>query len=139
MSVEFKDYSKIVVKKFHDNAVNWLEEASGKVESQTARNTKVAKIDGGKTKASWEHRVDEKKLEAEVGSRDKNALWEEFGTGINALHGDGRKDVPWVYKNPKDNKFYATVGKKPRRAMHNAYTSLKNKLIRSAQERFKKL
>ena len=135
MSVVFKDYSKIVINKFKNNAVQWLEEASGELEAQTKRNTKV---DTGKTKGSWEHRVNESKMEAEVGSRYKNALWEEFGTGIYAINGDGRK-TKWVYKNPKDNKFYATVGKKPRRALFNAYTSLKNKLIRSAQERFKRL
>ena len=135
MSVVFKDYSKIVINKFNNNAVQWLEEASGELESQTKQNTKV---DTGKTKGSWEHRVNESKMEAEVGSRYKNALWEEFGTGIYAINGDGRK-TKWVYKNPKDNKFYATVGKKPRRALFNAYTSLKNKLIRSAQERFKRL
>ena len=135
MSVVFKDYSKIVINKFNNNAVQWLEEASGELEAQTKRNTKV---DTGKTKGSWEHRVNESKMEAEVGSRYKNALWEEFGTGIYALNGDGRK-TKWVYKNPKDNKFYATVGKKPRRALFNAYTNLKNKLIRSAQERFKRL
>ena len=136
MSVVFKDYSKIVINKLNNNAVQWLEEASGELESQTKRNTKV---DTGKTKGSWEHRVNESKMEAEVGSRYKNALWEEFGTGIYALNGDGRKDVPWVYKNPNDGKFYATVGKKPRRALYKAYTSLKNKLIKSAQERFKRL
>ena len=114
MSVVFKDYSKIVVKKFNENAVQWLEEASGELEAQTKRNTKV---DTGKTKGSWEHRVNESKMEAEVGSRYKNALWEEFGTGIYAINGDGRK-TKWVYK---------------------AYTSLKNKLIKSAQERFKRL
>ena len=135
MSVVFKDYSKIVINKFNNNAVQWLEEASGELEAQTKRNTKV---DTGKTKGSWEHRVNESKMEAEVGSRYKNALWEEFGTGIYAINGDGRK-TKWVYKNPKDNKFHTTVGKKPRRALFNAYTSLKNKLIRSAQERFKRL
>ena len=135
MSVQFKDYSKIVINKMNDSAVNWLEEASGEIESQTKQNSKV---DTGKTKGSWEHKVNESKMEAEVGSRYKNALWEEFGTGIYALNGDGRK-TPWVYKNPKDNKFYATVGKKPRRALYKAYTGLKNKLIKSAQERFKKI
>ena len=134
MSVVFKDYSKIVINKFNNNAVQWLEEASGELEAQTKRNTKV---DTGKTKGSWEHRVNESKMEAEVGSRYKNALWEEFGTGIYALNGDGRK-TKWVYKSP-DGKFHTTVGKKPRRALFNAYTSLKNKLIRSAQERFKRL
>ena len=135
MSVQFKDYSKIVINKMNDSAVNWLEEASGEIESQTKQNSKV---DTGKTKGSWEQKVNESKMEAEVGSRYKNALWEEFGTGIYALNGDGRK-TPWVYKNPKDNKFYATVGKKPRRALYKAYTGLKNKLIKSAQERFKKI
>ena len=135
MSVQFKDYSKIVINKMNDSAVNWLIEASGEIEAQTKENTKVVT---GQTRGSWDHKVNESKMEAEVGSRYKNALWEEFGTGIYALNGDGRK-TPWVYKNPKDNKFYATVGKKPRRALYKAYTGLKNKLIKSAQERFKKI
>ena len=133
--VLFEDYSKDVINKINSLGVKWLEEASSEIESQTKQNTKV---DTGKTKGSWEHRVDANKLEAIVGSRYDNALWEELGTGIYALNGDGRK-TKWVYKNPKDNKFYATAGKKPRRALFNAYTSLKNKLIRSAQERFKRL
>ena len=124
----------MVLNKLHDESVVWLEEASGEVEAQTKRNTKV---DTGKTKGSWEHVVNESKLEAEVGSRYKNALWEELGTGIYALNGDGRK-TKWVY-TPDGKHFYATVGKKPRRALFNAYTSLKNKLIRSAQKRFKNL
>ena len=135
MPVTFRNYSRIVLNRINDNAVSWLEEASGELEAQTKQNTKV---DTGKTKGSWEHRVDTEKMVGEVGSRYKNALWEEYGTGIHALHGDGR-NTPWVYKNPKDNKFYFTVGKKPRRALFNAYTSLKNRLIRSAQERFRRL
>ena len=135
MSVVFKDYSKIVINKFNNNAVQWLEEASGELEALTQRNTKV---DTGKTKGSWEHRVNESKMEAEVGSRYKNALWEELGTGIYALNGNGRKKVPWVYKTP-DGKFHATVGKKPRRALFRAYQSKKNIIIREARRRFKEL
>lgn len=135
MSVVFKDFSDEVIEKINALGVNWLEEASGEVESQTKRNTKVKT---GKTKNSWEHKVSEYKLEAEVGSRYKNALWEEFGTGIYALNGDGRKDVPWFYKDA-EGKWHMTSGKKPRRAFHNAYISLKNKIIKSCQEEFKKL
>ena len=135
MSVLFKDFSKEVQEKINALGVSWLEEASGEVEAQTKRNTKV---DTGKTKNSWEHRVHEHRLEAEVGSRYKNALWEEFGTGIYALNGDGRKDVPWFYKTP-DGKGHLTSGKKPRRAFFKAYNGLKNKLIKSCQERFKGL
>ena len=135
MSVIFKDFSDELIAKINDLGVNWLEEASGEIEAQTKQNTKV---DTGKTKGSWEHVVHEHKLEAEVGSRYKNALWEELGTGIYALNGDGRK-TKWVYKNPKDGKFYTTVGKKPRRALHYAYQSKKNLIIDEIRRRFKEL
>ena len=135
MSVIFKDFSKEVQEKINALGVAWLEEASGEVEAQTKRNTKV---DTGKTKSSWEHKVYDEKLEAEVGSRYKNALWEELGTGIYALNGDGRKDVPWFYKDA-EGKGHLTKGKKPRRAFHNAYQSLKNKIIRECKRKFKEI
>ena len=133
--VLFEDYSKDVINKINSLGVKWLEEASSEIESQTKQNTKV---DTGKTKGSWEHRVDANKLEAIVGSRYDNALWEELGTGIYALNGDGRKDVPWTYQTT-DGKWHKTKGKKPRRAFYKAYNSKKNIVIRSAQERFKNL
>ena len=136
--IEFKDYSKIVIDKINKEADIWLEEMSGQVESQTARNTKVAKIDGGKTKGSWEHVVHAREHYAEVGSRYQNALWEELGTGIYALNGNGRK-TKWVYTPDGGKHYYTTVGKRPRRALWNAYTRLKNRIIRSAQQRFKNL
>ena len=135
MSVEFKDFSRIVLQKIQETGETFLEEVGGEVEAQTKRNTKV---DTGKTKGSWEHVVNAEKMEVQIGSRYKNALWEELGTGIYALNGDGRK-TPWVYKNPKDGKFYTTVGKKPRRALYNAYNSKKNLIIREARRRFKEL
>ena len=77
------------------------------------------------------------KMEVQIGSRYKNALWEELGTGIYALNGDGRK-TKWVYRT-EDGKFHATVGKKPRRALYRAYESKKNAIIREAKRRFKEL
>lgn len=134
MSVEFKDYTKIVLQKIQENGEAFLEEVGGEVEAQTKRNTKV---DTGKTKGSWEHIVNADKMEVQIGSRYKNALWEELGTGIYALNGDGRKNK-WVYRTP-DGKFHTTVGKKPRRALYNAYNSKKNAIIREARRRFKEL
>ena len=134
MSVEFKDFTKIVLNKIHENGEQFLEEVSGEVEAQTKRNTKV---DTGKTKGSWEHKVDADKMEVQIGSRYKNALWEELGTGIYALNGDGRK-TKWVYRT-EDGKFHATVGKKPRRALYRAFESKKNLIIREARRRFKEI
>ena len=135
MSVEFKDFSKIVLQKIQETGETFLEEVGGEVEAQTKQNTKV---DTGKTKGSWEHVVNAEKMEVQIGSRYKNALWEELGTGIYALNGDGRKNK-WVYKNPKDGKFYTTVRKKPRRTLYKAYNSKKNLIIREARRRFKEL
>ena len=134
MSVEFKDFTTIVLQKIQENGEAFLEEVGGEVEAQTKRNTKV---DTGKTKSSWEHIVNADKMEVQIGSRYKNALWEELGTGIYALNGDGRKNK-WVYRTP-DGKFHATVGKKPRRALYNAYNSKKNAIIDEARRRFGEL
>ena len=134
MSVEFHDFSRIVLQKIQETGEVFLEEVGGELESQVKQNTKV---DTGKTKGSWEHVVNAEKMEVQVGSRYKNALWEELGTGIYALNGDGRK-TRWVYRTP-DGKFHSTVGKKPRRALFNAYNSKKNQIIREARRRFGKL
>ena len=134
MSVVFKDFTKIVLDKIQETGEQFLEEVGGEVESQAKRNTKV---DTGKTKNSWEHVVNTDKMEVQIGSRYKNALWEELGTGIYALNGDGRK-TKWVYRT-EDGKFHATVGKKPRRALYRAFESKKNLIIREARRRFKEL
>ena len=134
MSVVFKDFSKIVLDKIHETGETFLEEVGGEVEAQTKRNTKV---DTGKTKGSWEHIVNADKMEVQIGSRYQNALWEEFGTGIYALNGDGRK-TKWVYRT-EDGKYHTTVGKKPRRALFRAYQSKKNTIIREAKRRFKEI
>ena len=134
MSIVFKDFSKIVLQKIQETGEIFLEEVGGEIESQAKRNTKV---DTGKTKGSWEHIVNADKMEVQIGSRYKNALWEEFGTGIYALNGDGRK-TKWVYRT-EDGKYHTTVGKKPRRALYRAYESKKNTIIREAKRRFGKL
>lgn len=131
MSVVFKDFTKIVLDKINKTGETFLEEVGGEVEAQTKQNTKV---DTGKTKGSWEHIVNADKMEVQIGSRYQNALWEEFGTGIYALNGDGRK-TKWVYRT-EDGKYHTTVGKKPRRALFRAYNSKKNAIIREAKRRF---
>ncbi len=132
--IKFESYVDEVSAAMESEAVAWLHEASGELESQTKRNTAV---DTGQLKGSWSYEVDTDKLEAHIGSPLENAIWEEFGTGQYALHGNGRK-TPWAYKDAKGN-WHKTSGKRPRRALFNAFTGLKNKLISSAQKRFKGL
>ena len=112
-------------------AVAFLHEAAGEFESQVKRNTAV---DTGQLKASWSYVVDKEHLEAKIGSPLENAIWEEFGTGEYALEGNGRK-TPWKYQDAKGNWHY-TTGKRPRRALHKAYESLKNKIVKMARSKF---
>ena len=111
------------------NAV--LEECAGEIESQTKRNHDRY-VDTGKTKNSFEHKVVDSDHIAYIGSNYDNAIWEEFGTGEYALHGDGRKGG-WKYKDAKGD-WHFTYGKKPRRAFWNAYNSLKAGIIKHIQE-----
>ncbi len=129
MSVEFTDNSAKVKAEMNAAVVAYLYEAAGELEAQTKRNTRV---DTGDTKASWSYLVDESSGEAVVGSMMENAIWEEFGTGEYALNGDGRKGG-WYYKDSKGEGHY-TNGKTPSRAMFRAFTALKTKLIRRAEQ-----
>lgn len=112
-------------------AIAFLHEAAGELEAQVKRNTAV---DTGQLKASWSYVVDKDALEARVGSPLENAIWEEFGTGEYALEGNGRK-TPWKYQDAKGN-WHCTTGKRPRRALHKAYESLKNEIVKMARRKF---
>lgn len=128
MTVEFKNNTMTVKAEMKKQIQSFLEEAGGELESQTKRNSRV---DTGETKGSYEYQVENETNSATVyvGSNLENAIWEEFGTGEYALHGDGRKGG-WYYKSKKNGKYYHTYGKKPNRPMYRAFISLKSKLIK---------
>lgn len=130
MAVEFTDNSAKVKAALEDAAIAYLYEAGGELEAQVKRNSRVG---SGQLKNSWTYRVDESKGECTVGSPLENAIWEEFGTGEYALHGDGRKGG-WYYKDEKDGKWHHTFGKTPHRAFQKAFTSLKTALIKRAEQ-----
>ena len=104
------------------SCVNSISEMCGELVSQTARNSRVKT---GKTKGSYQYRVDEEKLEGYVGSNYENAIWEELGTGEYALNGNGRKGG-WFYVD-EEGAGHFTHGKKPNKPMLRAYYALKNK------------
>ena len=130
--VIFEDYT-IKVQNVMDDKINAvLEECAGELKSQVKRNSRV---DTGKTKKRFQHKVVDSEHTAYIGSNDKNAIWEEFGTGEYALEGNGRKGG-WAYKDAKGDWHY-TTGKKPSRAFWKAYNSLKNKIINHIRNAFK--
>lgn len=135
MDIKFIDHTEKVKNLLLDLGRVSLEEATGELESQVKQNTAV---DTGQTKNSWQHKVIQsgENLEGKVGSDHENSIWEEFGTGEYALKGDGRKGG-WAYKDPKTGETIWTHGKRPRRPFHNAYTTMKPKIIKFLQDKFK--
>lgn len=117
MSVEFTDNTAKIKAALSEGVIGFLHEAGGEIQAQTQRNSRV---DTGQTKGSYKYMVDEGKDESTVavGSDLENAIWEEFGTGEYALHGDGRKD----------GKFYHTYGKTPQQPLTKAFQSVAPKI-----------
>ncbi len=134
MSVELQNFSVQVKEMLNDKSIAYLHEAGGELAAQAARNTRRGRT--GQTAGEWTYKVDESDMKATVGNPLENAIWEEFGTGEYALHGDGRRGG-WYYQDEHDGKWHHTYGKTPNRALHNAFTSLKTSLIRMAQEIFR--
>ena len=127
--IEFIDNSMVVKRNIFDKIGAFLLEASGELISQTARNSRVKT---GQTKNSFQASVDEAEGIAYIGSNYENAIWEEFGTGLYALNGDGRKNVPWFYYDQEGN-LHKTFGKHPTRAFWNAYNQLQGKIKEMAE------
>ena len=121
--IKFEDHTLKVEAAMEKAIIAFLNEASGELVSQTQRNTPV---DTGQLKGSWDYKVDIAKQESTIGSPLENAIWNEFGTGQYALHGDGRK-TPWKYKDIK-GKWHRTTGKRPRRSLQKSWDSTKGKL-----------
>ena len=129
MGVRFEDNSLKVIEALDDAVIAYLYEAGETLASQASDNTRVGK---GDTKNAWTYTVDEEKGIATIGNPLENAIWEEFGTGEYALHGDGRKGG-WHYKDD-EGKWHHTFGKTPNRALHNAFISLKSAIVQMAEE-----
>ena len=132
--VKYQDFSIKVKAAIEENIDAVLEECAAEVESQAKRNSRVRT---GKTKNSFEHKVEKSEHTAYIGSNYENAIWEEYGTGEYALEGNGRKGG-WFYKDEKGDGYF-THGKAPSRAFYKAYTSLKNQIINRIQESLKGL
>ncbi len=130
--VKFEDFTIEVLGVMDDKINAVLEECAGELESAAKRNTRV---DTSQTKNNWRHYVDDAKHEATIGNPLENAIWEEFGTGEHALKGNGRKGG-WYYVDEKGEGHF-THGKKPSRAFHHAFESLKKPIINRIQEALK--
>lgn len=134
MPVKFEDFSIQVENAIDEKVERFLYESAELLSGQAAQ---ITPIKTGQLKGSWDYKVDLDRKEATIGSPLENAIWNEFGTGEHALHGDGRKGG-WSYKDDAGD-WHHTKGKTPNRTLHKAFESMKAAIIRRAQEIFKEL
>lgn len=134
MPVEFHDFTIHVKEALDEKAEAFLYEAAELIKTQAGQLTKVKT---GQLKGSWDYKVDTAAKEAQIGSPLENAIWNEFGTGEFAAHGDGRKGG-WTYQD-EEGKWWHTKGKKPRHTLQNAFTAKKNSIINCAKQIFGEL
>ena len=66
------------------------------------------------------------------------APYVEYGTGLFAAKGDGRKDVPWVYQDEK-GEFHSTIGMHPHPFMHPALDENKGNIERIFRQYIKEI
>lgn len=114
--------------------IQWLHECGQSILRQVVD---IYRVDTGQTKNSFDYKVNESELSCTIGSSQENAIWEEFGTGIYAENGNGRKD-PWSYKDAKGN-WHRTSGKKGTRAFRRSFDIKKNSLINRLENLMKGL
>lgn len=131
MNVDFQNYSIQVKEAIEEAAAIYLYEAGSTMQRQAGDNTRIGT---GETAGKWDYVVDEGEKECTVGNPLENAIWEEFGTGEYALHGNGRRGG-WHYQDDK-GQWHHTYGKTPTRALHNAYVTKKSVLINRARQIF---
>lgn len=61
------------------------------------------------------------------------APYVEYGTGLFAEDGNGRKDVPWHYKDDK-GEWHSTSGQKPQPFMRPAFDENREQVLRILME-----
>ena len=79
----------------------------------------LAPYDEGNLKGSIEVEIVDGGLTAVVRVTANYAVWIEYGTGIYAVEGNGRK-TPWTYYSTKLGRFVTTEGMKPQPFWHPA-------------------
>ena len=92
--------------------------------------------DDGTLRANITHRLklniaeiftDSEKLKESSGTNTEYAPYVELGTGLFAVNGDGKKDVPWVYQDAKGD-WHTTSGQHPQPFLYPALTENTNKI-----------
>lgn len=108
-----------------------IEKACRVVERQAKKNcTGLFDNPTGVLKVSITHEVEQSgnAFVGYVGTNTEYAPYQEFGTGLYAENGDGRKDVPWRYKDERTGEWHTTSGVHPKPFLRPALTAKRDEI-----------
>lgn len=125
-----------VQQKIFDNMSKKMEKALATIELDAKRNVHSNQ---GALSAGITHKQEQ--TEDEIigtlgvgGPAGEYAVYVHQGTGLYAINGNGRKEVPWAYKDLLTGKFYKTSGQKPNPFLQKAIDDNKDNLNKIFEE-----
>ena len=132
MSVEVKGVDDLIVKLNNMADESKIQQQLGIACALVERSAKMkAPKDTGALRRSITSKVDG--LTGIVFTPLEYAPYVEFGTGLFAENGAGRKDVPWNYQDDK-GEWHSTRGQKPQPFMRPALNENRTEIIRIIKE-----
>ena len=134
MSIEVKGIEELVLRLSGYTDPDKLYQALGKACALVERSAKEKAPKGdGDLRRSITSKVDKQAQEGVVYTPLEYAPYVEYGTGLFAEGGNGRKDVPWSYKDEK-GEWHSTSGMEPQPYMRPALNENRTEIIRILKE-----
>lgn len=132
MNVEVKGVDELIVKLNNMADESKIQQQIGLACALVERSAKMkAPKDTGALRRSITSKVDG--LTGIVFTPLEYAPYVEYGTGLFAENGAGRKDVPWNYQDDK-GEWHSTRGQKPQPFMRPALNENRTEIIRIIKE-----
>ena len=132
MNVEVKGVDELIVKLQNMADESKIQQQLGIACALVERSAKMkAPKDTGALRRSITSKVDG--LTGIVFTPLEYAPYVEYGTGLFADNGNGRKDVPWNYQDDK-GEWHSTRGQKPQPFMRPALNENRTEIIRIIKE-----
>ena len=132
MNVEVKGVDELIVKLQNMADESKIQQQLGIACALVERSAKMkAPKDTGALRRSITSKVDG--LTGIVFTPLEYAPYVEYGTGLFAENGAGRKDVPWNYQDDK-GEWHSTRGQKPQPFMRPALNENRTEIIRIIKE-----
>ena len=132
MNVEVKGVDELIVKLNNMADESKIQQQLGLACALVERSAKKkAPKDTGALRRSITSKVDG--LTGIVFTPLEYAPYVEYGTGLFAENGAGRKDVPWNYQDDK-GEWHSTRGQKPQPFMRPALNENRTEIIRIIKE-----